>query len=137
MTAPTLEDVLVEVGLDRLRADVDLTVHDGKVPDGEEPPYVLVYSQVEWPDGNPDNTVEGVTQAVTVRWICHSVGTNATAARRVAGHVRAQLLDHTPTVAGVNCGPIGQAESNPPTRDESTNQLYMDAIVTYEMAARI
>ena len=132
-----LDQALVNAGLDRLRADPQLTVHDGVVPDEATPPYVLVYAQVEWPDGDPDNTVEGKTEAVTARWTCHCVGSTAAAARAVAQRVRTQLLDYRPTVAGVECAPIGQAESVPPTRDESTGRLVMDAVVVYELTARI
>ncbi|HEX7160402.1 MAG TPA: hypothetical protein VF223_04105 [Trebonia sp.] len=133
----TIDQALVDAGLDRLRADSLLTVYDGVVPQTPADHYVLVYSQVEWPDDDPDNTVEGKTEAVTARWICHCVGPTAVSARAVAQRVRTQLLDHRPTVAGVECAPIGQAESVPPTRDESTGRLVMDAVAVYELTARI
>ncbi len=131
-----LDQALANVGLGLLRADAGLTVHDGVLPDGAVPPYALVYTTVDWPvPDSPNHSLEGRSTIALVRWIIHCVGANMTAARAVAQRVRTQLLDVTPAVSGMSCWPIRQAETLPPAKDETTGQVWMDAVVTYEMQA--
>ncbi len=131
-----IDQALVNAGLDLLGADAGLTVHDGVLPDGAVPPYVLAYPMVDWlvPD-TPDHSLAAQSAIALVCWYCHCVGANATAARAVAQRVRTQLLDVTPAVAGMRCWPIRQVEAVPPDRDESTGTVWMDAVVVYEMRA--
>jgi hypothetical protein len=101
-----------------------LTVLDGKVPDGTDPPYALVYFYVETPDGL---TAPGwlsltlASTAINARAYVHSVGGEPQApkaARAVAGRVRAAVLDQVLTVAGWSCNPIRWLEGQPPRRNE-------------------
>lgn len=132
-----LDQALVNAGLSRLNADAGLTVYDGRVPDGEEPPYALVYSSVEWPPDLPDHALTNASTLARARWIVHCVGTDGVGCRAVAQRVRTQWLNFRPAVAGLSCGLMKNAESNPPTRDESTGHLVMDLVMTYELTARI
>ncbi len=133
-----LDVALAAAGLALLAADVDLVVHDGKVPDGAKPPYVLVYTTVARPGEHPAIPLTGDSSGFVARWICHCAGANATAARRVAQRVRTQLLDVRPVVAGFGpqqVGPIRQVEVAPPVKDEGTGRLVMDAVAVYEVYA--
>lgn len=136
-----LDQALANVGLDLLRADTDLKVHDGKVPDtvpnASRPPYVLVYTLIDRPDEDEDRAMDGRSSVWVVRWICHCVGSgaDASAARAVAQRVRTQLLDVQPTVPGLACGRIRSEASLPPDRDESTGRLVMDAVLTFRLRA--
>jgi hypothetical protein len=134
------DQLLVGAGLDLLRADLGppaLVVCDGVVPKGVVPPYVLVYSTVDPTDVDPDNALNGRSNVWIVRWYCHSVGSgaDASAARAVAQRVRNALLDKQVTVSGLACGLIRRESSSPPERDETTGQLYMDAISVYRLRA--
>lgn len=130
------DQALADAGLDLLRADALLTVHDGVVPAGAARPYVLVYTSISRPSEDPDNAADGRTAVWVARWICHCVGDNAGAARAVAQRVRTALLDVAPAVAGLSCGLIRmEAESLPPQRDESTGVPVMDAVETYRLRA--
>lgn len=121
--------------LDRLRADVGLTVHDGKVPPGAAAPYVLVYFDDADP-GDPADDAEDLTAVSrrhVARAICHCVGADQIAARAVAQRVRAQLLDHVPTVAGRTCWPIRREDGQPTDRDETTGTLVQDLVAVYRL----
>ena len=114
-------------------ADGSLTVHDGAVPTGGVPPYVLVYfgdDDPELPDSRP---LEGASERFVLRVYAHSVGGNAAAARAVGERVRAALLDVVPAIAGRACWPIRREESSPPQRDESTGILVMDRVDIYRV----
>lgn len=130
-----VDQALANAGLNLLRADAGLTVLDGYVPDGTLPPYVLVYTHVEWPDGAPGDSLDGRSKSPTIRWICHCVGGNEIAARAVSQRVRTQLLNQRPTVVGVSPGLIKQEQSQPPTRDETTGVLVIDAMSVYRLHA--
>lgn len=130
-----LDQALANAGLNLLRADANLTVFDGSVPDGSVPPYVLVYTHVEWPDGAPGDALDGLSGSPTIRWICHCVGGNEVAARAVAQRVRTQLLNQRPTIAGLNVGMIRHEQGVPPTRDETTGSPVIDAMNVYRLIA--
>lgn len=134
-----LDQALADVGLNLLRADLGppaLVVFDGAVPDPTPaPPYVLVYFYVDRPSEHPDNSGDGRSRVFVARWICHCVGANAMAARAVAQRVRTQLLDQRVTVPGLASGLIRHDESVPPTRDETTGVLVMDAVEVFRLLA--
>jgi hypothetical protein len=130
-----LDQALANAGLSLLRADANLTVFDGSVPSGTVPPYVLVYTTVEWPDGAPGDALDGLSGSPVVRWYCHCVGGNEIAARAVAQRARTQLLNQRPTIAGLNLGLIKQEQAAPPTRDATTGSLVMDAVCVYRLGA--
>lgn len=131
------DQAMANVGLDLLRADVNLTVYDGLVPDPfpdvAANPYVLVYTTVEWPADDPNGALDGLTGRAVVRWICHCVGANQIAARAVAQRVRTQLLDKRPAIAGMVPGLIRHEQDAPPTKDEITGTPVMDAMHVYRM----
>jgi hypothetical protein len=135
----TLDDAHAQAGLALLRADIVLTVYDGKVPDqvatgpGPDLPYVLVYSKVSWPRDGAGNTIQGTAVTVSATWTCHCVGASAQAARGLQGRVRAALLNQRPVIAGRSCGLIKQDEVLDPNPDESTGRLVMDAVSTYSL----
>ncbi|HEY9411122.1 MAG TPA: hypothetical protein VIP77_16200 [Jiangellaceae bacterium] len=130
-----LDQAAVNAGLDLLRADPGLTVHDGIVPDGLVPPYVLAYTSVARPTDHHAIPLTGQSRGFTVRWILHCVGEDAITARATAQRARTQLLDVRPTVVGLTCNPIRQVEVIPPARDESTGLPRIDAVEVYEMSA--
>jgi hypothetical protein len=134
-----LDQALANAGLALLAADPALTVYDGAVPsptpDVSAHPWVLVYTTVSRPTGDPDNPLNGRSGVWVARWILHCVGGNAVAARAVAQRARTQLLDVRPVIAGLSCGLIRWDESLPPQRDETTGVLVMDAVETYSLRA--
>lgn len=123
--------------LDLLDADNTppaLVVLDGKVPDGQSLPYVLVYFYIATPDGlvAPDKVGLDFDSDVVELWAyCHNVGGNAMAARIEAGRTRAAVLNRTPVVAGRSCFPIRWREGQPAARDEDTGALYIDQVDVY------
>jgi hypothetical protein len=136
-----LDQALVNSALTLLDADngpPPLVVFDGVVPAGTavNSGYVLVYSTLARPSEDPDNTLDGQTRVWVARWICHCVGSTASASRAVAQRVRTRLLDARPTVPGLVCGPIRmESGEQPPQRDETTGSLVMDTVVTYRCRA--
>jgi hypothetical protein len=135
-----LDQALANAGLNLLRADVGppaLVVHDGKVPNGSTPPYVLVYTTVDRPSEDEDNPGNGQSRVWLARWICHCVGAgeDGVAARAVAQRVRTALLDVRPVISGLSCGLIRSEPATPPQRDESTGDLVMDLVATYRLKA--
>lgn len=133
-----LDELHAQAGLDLLEANAALVVFDGKVPDPTpNPPYVLVYTVVEWPsgDGGFANALDHLSVTCRTTWYCHCVGLTAAAARAVGMQVRSSLLDKRPTIAGRECGLIAQIETVPPQRDETTGRLVMDAIGVYQMTS--
>src|SRR5881396_99185 len=123
-----LDQAMADAGLNLLRADASLTVLDGPVPAGQIPPYVRVYTTVEWPADDPNNALDGLTGRAVVRWLCHCVGANDQAARAVAQRVRTQLLDKRPTIAGMVPGLIRHEQDQPPQVDETTGVAVADAV---------
>lgn len=143
------DNALVNGGLALLAADVSLVVYPGGVPQPIPPappippPYVVVYSSVEWPFGDSD-ALDGIAGTPTVRWICHSVGggpgsTPATAeqaARAIGQRVRTQLLNKRLVVAGLNLGLIRQESSGGvPQPVYETGDPVMDLRATYRTFA--
>lgn len=110
--------------LDQLRADVELTVCDGKVNQGVVAPYVLVYLFVQTPDGllAPDKVkLSGDSDVIDLRAYCHCVGGGVFAAanaRDVQDRVRAQLLNVRPVIAGRTCFPVRWFDGQPANRNE-------------------
>ena len=132
-----LDELHAQVGLTLLDANPNiLNVFDTVVPNPTpNPPYVLVYTSVSWPrDGiGTSLTEQQVTITTTIN--CHCVGATATAARVVGGQVRDSLLNVRPSIAGRNCSPIKQADSVPPSRDESLGYPVFDAIAVYSYSS--
>lgn len=118
-----------------LRADPDLTVYDGRVPNDAIPPYVLVYTTLDDTDGSaPErgDSLDGTSGGSTARAYCHQVGGNQLAARAVAQRVRTDLLNQRPAVSGRGCGLIRQDFSSPSDRDETTGTEIQDIITVYQ-----
>lgn len=132
-----LDQAVTNAVLALLSADVSLTSYDGAVPSNPTPvpPYCVIYTHIMRPSDDVENPLTGRSAIWVARFIVHSVGGNATAARAVNERVRTQLLDVRPVVAGLVCGPIRMEDTQPPQRDESTGPLYMDAITTYRLRA--
>jgi hypothetical protein len=143
------DNALVNAGLALLTADTSLVVYPGGVPQPVPPappippPYVVVYSVVEWPFGDSD-ALDGIAGTPTVRWICHSVGggvgaTPATAeqaARAVGQRVRTALLNKRLVVTGLNLGVIRQeAGGGVPQPVYPTGDPVMDLITVYRTFA--
>lgn len=132
-----LDQAHAAAGIDLLRANAALRVHDGVVPGGQEaPPYVLVYTHIEWPKRDPDNALDGSSGTCVVRWYCHQIGANAAAARAVGDQVRSTLLDVRPTIAGRVCERIEQEAAVPPVREETLGPVVMDAVAVYALRTR-
>lgn len=140
---------LVNGGLALLTADASLVVYPGGVPNPVPPappippPYVVVYSTVEWPFGDAD-ALDGIAGTPTVRWICHNVGggpgaTPATAeqaARAVGQRVRTALLNKRLVIAGLSLGLIRQETGGGvPQPVYQTGDPVMDLIATYRTFA--
>lgn len=122
-----------DTGLALLTADPLLTVFDSKVEGGASQ-YVLVYTFRERPSGlvAPDKiALDGRSITVEMRMYCHCVGETAEAARWVADHVEAALLDVVPVVAGRTCFPIRWLEGQQARRDEETLQASFDLVDVY------
>ncbi|MEO3929240.1 hypothetical protein ABGB07_36125 [Micromonosporaceae bacterium B7E4] len=100
------------------------------VPRDAIPPYVVAYIYVRY-DLGPTIALES-SRAVAIA-TCHSVGANDTAARVVAGRVRAALLDVTPTIAGRKPYPIRHDDGQSPRPDESLGSLVVDQIDVYRL----
>lgn len=111
-----------------LGTNTNLTVIDGDVPVGQEPPYLVVYLVGAPKEG--DNLNRRSNEAAPRAYL-HSVGTTPAAARIVAGQAAATIVDQRLTVAGWSCGPIKNELSNPPERDESKGVTVMDQVDTY------
>lgn len=132
--ADQLDELHAQAGLALLTANSALAgrVFDGKVPDPTpDPPYVVVYTTVEWTRDGIGTALGATQNTVTTTYNCHCVGLTAAAARAVGMQVRSSLLNVRPVIASRNCGPIKQDDTIPPQRDESTGRLVMDAIANY------
>jgi len=141
---------LVNGGLALLTADASLVVYPGGAPQPIPPappippPYVAVYSVVEWPFGNAD-ALDGIAGTPTVRWICHCIGGGPDAspadadqaARAVAQRVRTALLNKRLVIAGLNLGIIRQESGGgvPQQPVYQTGDPVMDLTVVYRTIA--
>lgn len=128
-----LDQAMADAGLNLLRADVSLTVIDGPVPAGQTPPYVRVYTTIEWPGDDAANALDGLTGRAVVRWYCHCIGANDQAARAVAQRVRTQLLDKRPAIVGMVPGLVRHEQDQPPFADEVTGVAVVDAVHVYRL----
>lgn len=135
-----LEVAHADAGLDLIEAS-GLTVYRGKLPPNVAtltPPWVLVYSAVEWPDAatNEDAGLDHRSDTCVTTWYCYAAGTTDTSVLAVTGRVRAALLDVTPTIAGRVCNQIGQVSSEPPRPHEGTGTAVLTALSIYELKTR-
>ncbi len=137
--ADTLDQLHINAGLDRLRADTgppQLAVYpnsEGFVPINPPAPYIRAYTTIERPIEAAGNSMSGLSTTWTVRWYLHCVGANEYAAAATRMRARAMLLDFRPTIAGRTCGAIRLEASNPPQRDDSTGTPLMDAVDVYRL----
>ena len=137
ITLDLLDEAHAQVALTILAADGNQPVYAGAVPQdpttgkSAPPPYVLVYSVVEWPVGPEGTTLDGITAACVTRWYTHSVGGTDQQTRSVANRVRQLLKDVQPTITGRSCGFIQQEAALPLVRDETTGQLVQDLAAVY------
>lgn len=138
MSAPTEVDHAA-AGLALLEAHPDLVVYDGRLPDAATditPPYVLVYTHVEWPAGGGEQSLSGESGTCVTTWYCHCVGSSAVASTVVAGLVRVALLDQRPTIAGRVCDLIRMVQVLPPYRDETLRRPVLDTVAVYQLKTR-
>lgn len=144
------DNALVNGGLALLAADASLVVYPGGVPQPVPPappippPYVVVYSIVEWAFSDQGDSLDGLAGTPTVRWICHCVGGGPDAspadaeqaARAVAQRVRTALLNKRLVIAGLNLGLIRQETGGGvPQPVYQTGDPVMDLIATYRTFA--
>lgn len=122
--------------LDGDNADPPLVVHDGQVPKGGLPPYVVVYCAFRTPSGadEPDKvSLEAASDLLYATAYCHSVGANAHASLAVAGRVRAALRAVRPVIAGRGeCSRIAHVDGGPTGRDETTGVAVFDTVDTWQ-----
>jgi len=130
LTIDLLDEAHAQIALTILAADGLMPVYPGVAPDNVAPPYVLVYSVVEWPAGE-GTTLAGITSACVTRWYTHSVGGTDQQTRSVANRVRQLLKDVQPTITGRSCGFIQQESALPLVRDELTGVLVQDLAAVY------
>lgn len=133
-----LDTALAKAGVDQLRADLTLTVYDGRVDNGAVRPYVLVYPWVGRPEDADSNALDGLSRTLIARWYCHCVGDTREAATAMSQRARTQLLDKLLTVPGFpNLGlTLVKQESAPqPTLDETTGTPVFDAVCVYKVRA--
>lgn len=129
----SIEYDLAKAGLDKLAADAVITVHDGRVPDGASPPYVLVYATVAWPAAAAANTIIGTSLTASATWYCHCVAGSATGVRVLQQRCRTALLNQSLIVAGRSVGQIKLDEVLAPIRDETLGHLVMDGVSVFSV----
>lgn len=112
-----------------------LVVHDGAVPQGAVPPYVVVYFADADPIDSPSTHLTGEARRHITDAYCHSVGDNAGSVRVVGGRVRGALLNITPTISGRKCWPIRRTDGQPAQRDETTGRLRADKVDIYRLSS--
>lgn len=133
-----LEVAHADAGLDLIEA-TGLTVYRGKLPPTVStltPPWVLVYTAVEWPDDDGDHGLDHASSTCITTWYCYCSGTTDTSVLAVTGRVRAALVDVTPTITGRVCSPIGQTASEPARAHEGTGASVLTALSIYELRTR-
>jgi hypothetical protein len=139
--ADLLDRLHFDAALTLLRADAGppaLVVYpdpEGLTPTIPADQYVRVYCHIDRPPDTNSNSLAGISQTLTTRWICHCVGLNEYASLATAMRVRAALLDQRVTIAGRNPGLIRQEQSNPPAKDDSTGRTVIDTVVVYRMTS--
>lgn len=133
ITVDGLDELHARAALDILNGDDSITVFTGSVPDNAQPPYVLVYTAVAWPDSVDGKTYDGKTGTCVTRWYTHCAGGSDQATRTVANWVRQLLNNAHPTITGRSCGLIQQEASPPPVRDQTTGVLVQDIVSVYTL----
>ncbi len=116
-----------------------LTVYRGKLPPTVAtltPPWVLVYTAVEWPDEDGDHGLDHASSTCVTSAYCYCAGTTDTSVLAVTGRVRAALVDVVPTITGRVCSPIGQISSEPARPHEGTGSTVLTAMSIYELRTR-
>lgn len=116
-----------------------LVVHNGLVPNGGLPPYVLVYFALRTPTGLEIPglvSLERTSDVLVVSAYCHSVGYDSPDnALAVASRVRTRLLGVEPVITGRTCFPIAHADGPPTARDEKTQRAVFDQIDLYQFTS--
>jgi hypothetical protein len=131
ITIDQLDEAHAQVALSILTADANQPVYAGVAPDNVTPPYVLVYTVVEWPDNTDGKSFDGTTSTCVTRWYTHSVGGTDQSTRAIANRVRQLLVNAHPTIAGRSCGFIQQEAALPMVRDETAGSLVQDLAAVY------
>jgi hypothetical protein len=126
-----LDELHARVLLDILETDNNQPVYEGVVPDGATPPYVLVYSSVQWPQDGEGQNLQFQTNRCETRWYVHCAGSTDQSARAISNRVRQLVKNVKPTITGRSCGLIQQEAIVPPIRDERIGVLVMDLVATY------
>ncbi|GAB3656471.1 hypothetical protein [Glycomyces tarimensis] len=128
MAVDPFDQAAAEAFLARLGTNPALTVHDGDVPTGARPPYVLVY----FAGGNdPDSNLRAGSTEATMRAYCHCVAESAAGARIIAGQVATTVAAERLTVPGWGSGPVKRELTIPAKRDEAEGVPVMDQVVVY------
>lgn len=131
-----LDDQHARVALNLLDANNALTVFDGAVS-APYPglPYVLVYTAISWTAAAEaaGSSLDHTSATCVTTWTIHCVGATAAACRALTMQVRSSLLDAQGSVPGRSCFRVTEEDSQVPTKDETTGQVVMDAVVTYQM----
>lgn len=113
-----------------LSAAPGVTAHDGAVPDGAAPPYVVLRTS----SGPRTRTgLRAVSDLVTVDAWCHSVGETREQAQWLADRVADALVDEVPAVTGRTCWPIEHLASQPVARDDDTRPPLMHAVDVFRL----
>lgn len=133
ITIDQLDELHARVALDILENDNNQPVYEGVAPDEPATPYVLVYTQVTWPDKGDGTNFDMVTNQCVTNWITYSVGSTETSARAVANRVRQLLVNVQPTITGRSCGRIQQTGASSPDRDERIGRLVYTLEATYTL----
>lgn len=129
-----IEQLHAQAFLGLLRAgapETALTVYDDVVPTSPPTTYVKAYLHTTTPG---ITALKGTSDRTVTRAYLHCVGLTASAARAVAGQVRARLLDQVPIIPGHTCFPVRDDNAGgPPQRDETIGPLVMDQVVVYRL----
>ena len=113
-----------------------MAVHNGRVPNGAVPPYVLAYFTTTRPDGTSftNEQDEAVTRVILHCVAGQALDGDATAVTAVADRVELAVLGVTPAITGRSCWPIrDEGDAPPPEVDESTDVAVWTQRVTYTL----
>ncbi len=119
--------------IDRLEDNANLTVYDGarkKSDPVRKPPYVVTYVLI--PEEYRSKLNQNVTDKGWIRIFTHSAGADRAAADIVRAHVRTQLLDWVPDVAGCNCYIVSHQDGDAADWDDTGGDLLMSAVDQWE-----
>ena len=118
--------------LQLLGADDNLTVYDGKVPDGATPPYVVVWIST---DGDASVALADDQSRPNIRLTVPTFATTGTGARIVSDRVHAALAGKRPAIAGRAVWKVRHDYGIPPQPDESTGRLVVDVVDVYTFSS--